>query len=314
MKALLSTTFFLLFFVSAFALTWDEPWHEKVVKESDAFFLGKVVRSEGGAAVYVQVLKNISGRKLPAEIKISDFYLLKICSRSGDDGIQFRLDGVDSCYFFLKISNDTFKLATPTSGFAPVINGKVVATYRHSYHQASVPIELYEQSQSAIFNAYHGKTYDVNWVNEFIKIELSKRPAGFEKAEIQDFFNQHVALELIYHLKLSEYFTLLQPFINHEENRHNQISAARALKWHSQQEINQMLLKIIKSDSEDDFLKVICVWSLQETKTKKMQDELKSFVEKASEGDSGFGGNIMDNRVCTHMPTVKDAISELITK
>lgn len=314
MRTLLCTGFFIFFFASSYALTWDEPWHDKVVKGSDAFFLGQIISSDDGKNVFVRVLKNISGVELPVEINISDFYLLNICSISGGEGPKFRLSGVDSCYFYVKISNDTFKLATPTTGFAPVINGKVVATYRHSYHQTSVSAELYEQSQSAIFNAYHRKTYDVNWVNEFVKVELSKRPAGFDRDQIDDFFTQHVALELIYHLQLPGYFTLLLPFINHTENRHNQISAARAFSVYSAQEVNQILLRIIKSDTKDDFLKVICIWSLKETDSKTIQNELKSFVGKASQGDSGFGGNIMDNRVCTHMPTVKNAITELIIK
>jgi hypothetical protein len=34
--------------------------------------------------------------------------------------------------------------------------------------------------------------------------------------------------------------------------------------------------------------------------------------ETASTEENGFGGNIMDPRVCTHFPDVKDALEKLI--
>lgn len=314
MRTLLIAIPLLISFVNAFALTWDEPWHDEVVKKSDAFILGKIIRVDEKEGIYIKVLKNISGISTPAELKISDFYLLKICSRSGGQGIEFPLEGFDSCYFFLKNNNDTFSIATPTTGFAQIIDGKVVATYRHSYHQTSVPINVYENSQEAIFNFYHGKKYNDFWINNFVNEELSKKPAGFEKDELERFFLQHVALELIYHLQLPNYFDRLQPFMNHSDNRHNQISAARALKNYSSAETNKILISVITSKSNDDFLKVICLWSLSETNKAEMQKQLKQIGENASDEENGFGGNIMDHRVCTHFPTVKKAIEEIVSK
>ena len=314
MRALLIATILLGFSFNAFALTWDEPWHDKVVRDSDAFILGKIIRVDEKEGIYIRVLKSISGVNVPAELKITDFYLLKICSTSGDQYPEFPLNGIDSCYFFLKINNDTFSIATPTTGFAKVIDGKVVATYRHSYHQTSVPVNDYEKSQEAIFNFYHGKKYDESWIKNFVTGELSIKPAGFEKDEIERFFSQHVALELVFHLQLKGYFDLLQPFIEHNENRHNQISAARALKNYSSVTTNNILMNVIKSSSDDDFLKVICLWSLSGTNTAEMQEQLKQILKTASNDGGGFGGNIMDHRVCTRFPSVKAAIEELVSQ
>lgn len=314
MRALLIATLLVSSFFNAFALTWDEPWHDKVVKNSDAFILGRIIRVDEKEGIYVRVLKSISGVNVPAELKITNFYLLNICSTSGSQYPEFPLNGIDSCYFFLKINNDSFSIATPTTGFAQVLDGKVVATYRHSYHQTSVPVNVYEESQKAIFNFYHDKKFNDSWIRNFVIDELSKKPAGFEKDEIERFFLQHVALELVFHLQLKGYFDLLQPFIEHNENRHNQISAARALKHYTSSETNNVLFKVIKSSSDDDFLKVICLWSLSGINTAEMQAQLQQVLKTASSEANGFGGNIMDHRVCTRFPSVKVAIEELVSQ
>lgn len=314
MRKLLITIVLLISFVNAFALTWDEPWHDEVVKKSDAFILGKIIKVDVKEGIYVRVLKSIAGISVPMEFKITDFYLLKICSKSAGQYVEYPLEGVDSCYFFLEKDNDTFSIATPTTGFAQIRDGKVVATYRHSYHQTSVPTKVYENSQEAVFNFYHAKKYNDFWINNFVKEELSKNPAGFEKDEIEQFFLQHVALELVYHLQLPGYFDMLQPFINHSDNRHNQISAARALKNYSSVATNNVLMNVIKSNSDDDFLKVICLWSLSGTNTAEMQEQLKQILKTASNEGGGFGGNIMDHRVCTRFPSVKESIEELVSQ
>jgi hypothetical protein len=41
---------------------------------------------------------------------------------------------------------------------------------------------------------------------------------------------------------------------------------------------------------------------------------LEALEKTASEKENGFGGNIMDPRVCTHIPTEKDALQELINE
>ncbi len=94
-------------------------------------------------------------------------------------------------------------IATPTAGYDYVTKGNVVATFRHSYHQASVPVAIYERVMTAVFNNYHNLPYDKGDVEKFVNEYLTKKPAGFSESEISTFFIQHVALECVYHLKLN---------------------------------------------------------------------------------------------------------------
>jgi hypothetical protein len=315
MKKYFLSFLFTFLIISSFALTWDEPWHDKVVKEADYFVLARVKNYDTANGILVTIIKTIGGKEITGDIIINDFYLLKICSYSGGQRYpRVKLNGVDSCFFFLKNINDTFSIATPTTGFAVVAEGRVTATYRHSYHQAAVDVETYLKTQAAIFSYYHNMSYDKSFIEKFVDSKLSLKPAGFSEQEINQFFEQHAALEVIYHLQLSGFYEKILPFLNYKENRHTQISAARALRAYNSKEKNMALLKIIQEGGDDDFLKVICIWSLNDISKYGMTDDIKKIIPKASEEPNGFGGNIMDNRVCTRMPKVKDALEELLGK
>lgn len=315
MKKYLITLLLISFCSQLFALTWDEPWHDKVVKEAEYFVLARVKKYDTANGVLISVIKTIGGKELKGDIIVNDFYLLDICSYSGGQRYpKVQLDGIDSCFFFLKKVNDTFCIATPTTGFAFVDDGKVRATYRHSYHQASVSYEHYMISQEAIFNFYHNQPYDKAQIIDFVSAKLTSKPAGFESDEIEEFFEQHIALELIFHLQLDGFYEKIIPFLNHKENIHNRISAARALKAYDSREKNLALISVINEGSDDDFLKVICIWSLSNISKFGLLGDIRKLVPKASNEPNGFGGNIMDNRVCTKMPRVKNALEDFIEK
>ncbi|WP_313986765.1 HEAT repeat domain-containing protein [Xanthocytophaga flavus] len=306
---------FLFTGLSAMATTWDEPWQDKIIREADSFVLAKVLSFDAEKGVEIKILKNLAGKELPVQTKITGFYLLHLCSRSGNEGPEFYFKGVDSCYFFLK-KNDKGNqaIATPTSGYAALKDGNVYATYRHSYHQAIVLSDTYEQTMTAIFNNYHGLTYDKNFIKSYVEKYLSLKPAGFSKDEIPTFCAQHVALESIYHLQLTEYYTLILPFLYHTENMHNQISAARALTWYHSKEAQEALLKMIEDKKTNIFAQVICIWALEDSKPVAQKEKLTKIAKDASTEENGFGGNIMDPRVCTSFPTVKGAIDAMIQK
>src|SRR5262245_39221907 len=68
----------------ALANTWDEPWHEEVVRGADTFVEAEVISAEAGQPrVRARLLRNIAGTALPAEIDIEGFYLLRLTSRTG---------------------------------------------------------------------------------------------------------------------------------------------------------------------------------------------------------------------------------------
>jgi hypothetical protein len=272
----------------------------------------KTVDEEKG--VSIQVLKTLGGDVLHGELLISDFYLLELCSSSGH-GVEFHMPQVDSCYFLLSRNKEgKYCIATPTTGFDYVSEGKVAATFRHSYHKALLPVDVYEKTMTALFRHYHNQPFDKTYINSFIKEQLAKKPASLEMADRENFFLQHAALESIYHLKLATQENLLLPFLNDKHNFHNQISGARAMVTNNTPQGKQALLHVLQDTTSDIFAQVICIRTLQTFNPKEMKTQLQQLQVKASEESNGFGGNIMDPRVCTFVPSVKEALTELISK
>lgn len=305
---------FITIFFSSFALTWDEPWKDEVIKEADYFIYAKV-KSYNKESVTLKIIKTLGGEELSGKIEITDFYLLNICSRTGNQKAGFNFRDIENCYFFVK--KDTlgkYCIATPTTGFDYVKNKKVFATYRHSYHQAIVPVDIYERTMTSIFNHYHNQSYDEGYIKEFVNKYLSLQPAGFDEDEINTFFAQHVALECIYHLRLSGYYSKIMPFLNDTMNVHNQISGARALISCNTEECKKELLAVIENTMRSPFVQVICVWTISEFKPSGLKEKLIQIFEIASSDDNGFGGDIMDPRICTQFPSVKEAIEMLVSK
>lgn len=309
--------FLLIVFSSSnsYATTWDEPWADKVIKAASSFVLAKVVSNDPEKGIQIVIIKNLSGKELKDTILISNFYSLTICSSTGGHGAEFHTSLVDSCYFFINQNiKGEFCIATPTTGFDYVSDGQVMATFRHSYHQASVPIYVYEKTMTAVFNNYHNLPYDKDYMNKFVNENLNKSPAGFGENEINRFFLQHVALECVYHLKLDISGALLLPFLNDRNNFHNQVSAARAMSAVNTEGNKIELLNAIGDTTKRNFVRVMCVWSLSELKPKELKAQLQKLEKSASDESDGFGGNIMDPRVCTHVPTLKEALKELVDK
>ncbi len=58
----------------------------------------------------------------------------------------------------------------------------------------------------------------------------------------------------------------------------------------------------------------MCVWSLSEFNPKELKTQLQKIEKSASDESDDFGGNIMDPRVCTNIPTLKNALKDLVDK
>jgi hypothetical protein len=308
---LLITT--MLFACPAFATTWDEPWQDSVIRNADYFVFAKVKSFDEKKGVTIEILKSLGGPALEGKIKISDFYLLDLCSNTEGHSAEFRFGSIDESYFFIKKNKKgDYCIATPTTGFDYLKDGNVYATYRHSYHQALVPKGIYEKTMLAVFNSYHNLPYDKAYISEFVSKYTSLKPAGFAENEISTFFAQHVALECIYHLRLTDHYSRILPFLADTSNFHNQVSAARALIAYNTPESRQELLKVVSDTSRGHFVQVMCIRTLSEFKPAELKEQLRKAKENASSEDNGFGGNLMDPRICTHLPTVKEAMEELI--
>lgn len=297
------------------ATTWDEPWAGKIIKEAGSFILAKVISNDTEKGVTIKVIKTLGGKELTDTILINNFYSLHICSSSGGHGGEFHVSPVDSCYFFIQQnSKGEYCIATPTTGFDYAFEGNVSATFRHSYHQASVPAAVYEKTMTAVFNNYHNLPYDKVYIGKFVNGYLSKAPAGFGDDEIATFFLQHVALECVHHLKLNIKESLLTPFLNDKNNFHSQVSAARALAAFNTETARKTLLTAIGDTTRRNFVRVMCVWSLEGINPAALKATLQKIEVNASDESDDFGGNIMDPRVCTHIPSLKAALKELIGK
>jgi hypothetical protein len=306
------------------ATTWDEPWHETVVKDADTFVKATVVKT-GPKAITLKVLKQLAGERVPETLTVDRFSKLRIGSMTigggggADHELQFHFAQDEHWYFFLKKvkekDHESWALPTPTSGFAGADKGLVYATYRHSYHQSLVPEDLYEPSMTAIFQYLHDQKYDQDFVHKLIKTELAQPPHGLKKGDDEAsrkiFFRQHVALESFYHFGTADEYALLEPFLK-SSDYHTSISAVRALSRIDTPDARARLWDYLTSE-HPGFARVMAVQGLKRLNAREYLAKLREFIKVAPEEETGFGGNIMDPRVGTHFPrSVKAACEELV--
>jgi hypothetical protein len=151
MKKYIYSFLFIVLSTLAYGTTWNEPWQDAIIKEADYFVFAKIqsVNIQNGMTISIE--KNLAGVPLSGEIIITNFYLLELKSLSEEITFE-NFNGMREGYFFLK-RNDRgeYCISTPTSGVAGVKDNIVYATYRHSYHQALVPIDIYEKNNGCYF-------------------------------------------------------------------------------------------------------------------------------------------------------------------
>lgn len=305
---------FLLCHADLSATSWNEPWQEEIIREAQFFIKGQIIEHQT-EQVKVQILTSFGPQTISGELDITNFYLLDLCSRSAGHGpnFEFLAEG-DVAYFFLKKSEKgSYELPTPSSGFDKIEGDNVYATYRHSYHQALVTTAIYEETMQAIWNYYHNQDYNQEPILRFLRDQLSIAPAGLEESELTLFFKQHVALELIYHLRLDYEIDQIIPFLS-SENFHAQISAVRALASSKSPQSLELLIELLKDSSTEDFCKTLAIEAIQKQEWKKHRKQLKRISRKLSNESTGFGGNLMDPRICTTMDPPKQAIYKLLGK
>jgi hypothetical protein len=303
----------------ALATTWDEPWHEAVVKDADVFVKALVVKNEP-RKLTLKVLKHLAGIDTPETVVVDSYSLLSIGSFTvgAHSETDFNLAENEDWYFFLKKvkGKETWALATPTAARAGISGENVIATYRHSYHQALVPEDLYVPSMTAIFQFLHGQKHDEAFVRGLFKTYLTQPPAeisGNDDKNSDLFFKQHAALESFYYFGNPQDFDLLQPFLK-SNNFHVRVSAVRAVSRIDTAKSREQLWDIL-NDKGDGFARVMAVWGLKRLDAREYMPKLREFAKTAPEERTGFGGNIMDPRVGTRFPrSVKAACEELINE
>ena len=297
------------FSFSAYSTTWDEPWRKEMIQSADYLVKGKIV-SASESEFTLKIETCFSG-KLGGQIIINDFYMLDLCSSSGGHGPEFTFDKGERGYFLLKKGKKgAYQLPTPTGGFDIIEKESVYTAYRHSYHQALVPKDIFELTYTQIWNYYHDLPVDTTGIMSFINSCLSESPAGFEPDEIDLFFKQHVAIETAYLLDIPLDLKTLKKFAT-SDNFHANVSAVRAMACVNTDDTRQFLLDYIGNNKNDVFVQVIAVWSFSEIATEEAKNKLWELEDQLSDESAGFGGNIMDPRVCTSLPSPKKAVQAL---
>lgn len=169
--------------------TWDEPWQKEIIQNADYFVLAKVLSNVDSIGTEIEIIKYFGNQKLEGRILINGFSLLKMTSSSGH-GVHLYFEKDQTLYFFLNKREDrNYAIPTPTSGFAVLDSNKIVyATYRHSYHQALIPQDVYEMTYKEIWDYYKTGEFNIDRILPFINEYIDKSPAGFEKEEISTFF------------------------------------------------------------------------------------------------------------------------------
>lgn len=306
-----------IFSTAAQATTWDEPWHEDVMRNSDSFVKVKITENIG-PRFKADVLQFLGGIKTPEKIELEGFSLLRVMSTSSHSHelrLPFKVGRI--YYVFVRKSEKTnaYQIATPTSGWAKIEGANVHATYRHSYHQALVPPEIYEKTMQSIFKGIKGQPYDEDFLNRYIKEQLTQPVAllNDDPATMSKFFLQHVALESFYHLGKGADLSLLVPFVN-SGSYHVEISAVRAVGMINSKQSKEVLMKFIEGKGAG-FAKVMAVWGLQRLNAREMIPRLETFLKTGVDNETGFGGSIMDPRIATIFPdSVKEAIKHSLSE
>lgn len=296
------------------AETWNEPWQKEIIKNSDYFVLAKVLSNVDSIGTEIEIIKYFGNQKLEGKVLINGFSLLNMTSSSGH-GVHLNFKKDQTIYFLLNKRKDgNYAISTPTSGFAVLdSDNNIYATYRHSYHQAKVPQKIYEKTYTEIWNYYKTGKFENEKIQPFIDEYIEKSPAGFEEDEISTFFLQHVAMETAYLLDLQIELDKLKKFIE-SENFHSRVSALQLLGNSNSESTKVYLFDFISNEQNENFEKVIAIWSLNKIGGKMYKKKLQEIVDNLSDERTGFGGNIMDPRVGTHFPSPKGAVEELINE
>ncbi|WP_420552311.1 hypothetical protein [Tenacibaculum aiptasiae] len=290
------------------AETWDEPWQKEIIKKAEYFILGKVIELDS-LGVHVEITKNFGTKKLSNKILINGFSLLNLRSASGH-GVHFDFEKGQNLYFLLtKREDGNYAIPTPTSGFALLDEeDNVYATYRHSYHQALIPKDIYELTYKAIWNYYRGINYNKEIILKFINEQVSKEPAGFDENEISTFFLQHASLETAYLLEIPIELDRLKKFAK-SDNFHSRTSSVQLMSLLDNKETKDFLLEYIQNDVNENFDIVIAIRSLKKIGGKEYKDKLLKIADELSDEGIGFGGNLMDPRIGTSFPSPRAAVS-----
>jgi hypothetical protein len=336
----------LLVGVVAHAATWDEPFHREVVLGADSFGLFETVSVTPFTTTFKRI-RALAGVDTGETAKVDGFYESAVpattSTRPGqayDDEWTLRFRSGRRYYLFLKrappagdgagalrgapvgapdAAGESWRIATPTGGLAEVQpDGMVIATYRHSLHQALLDASTFELTQTCIFDALHRARPCSPEVQAFIDAQLANAPASLDgtpsAAERESFFKQHAALETAYLIGQAIESSRLDPFLQ-SPFFHTQISAVRALARSQGSDRNTRLATFVTDDTRDPLARVFGVAAIREVRALDLKDRLTAYLPSASTQRVGLGAGVSDSRIGTVFPaSLRDALAQLLNE
>ncbi len=324
-----------------FAAVWNEPWHREMVLGADSFGLYETVNVTPFVTTFKR-LRALAGADTGDSVTVDGFYGSTTPSTTSnrpgqnyDDEWTLRFRSGRRYYLFLKRASDatgslagllkgatdapaeSWRIATPTGGFAEVQpDGNVVATYRHTLHQAVVDNATYELTQTCIFDTLHHSRPCSPDVRAFIDAQLQLEPASLlgtpSPEESQRFFKQHAALETAYLIDASVDRARLEVFLR-APFFHAQISAVRALARLDSPDRNTMLADFVTDETRNKLARVFAVEAIRELQAVDLKERLTTYLPSAPADQVGLGVRVSDSRVGTTFPeSVRDALRRLL--
>ncbi len=110
------------------ATTWDEPWHDEVIRGSDSFVKVKITADQG-SVIKAEVVKFLAGERTAQQIELRGYWRLMLGSVSADTSeLRSPFVAGQIYYVFIKKSEkgNSYRIPTPTSGWA-TMQGEEVA-------------------------------------------------------------------------------------------------------------------------------------------------------------------------------------------
>ena len=345
-RVLSALVLIVLFLVASIeAAVWDEPWHKDVVLGADSFGLYDVVNAGIFTTTFARV-RTLAGMATDETVTVDGFYgsttpatMMTRPGQNYDDEWTLRFRGGRKYYLLLKraaapdapgflrppspdqpaATGPTWRIATPTAGFAEVRpDGTIVATYRHTLHQAVIDATTFELTQTCIFDSLHPGRPCAPEVRAFIDTQLNAVPASLlgtpSADETTNFFKQHAALETAYLTSYSTDRARLKTFLQ-SPFFHTQISAVRALARLNAPERNTMLAEFVADDTRNPLARVCAVEMLRELKAVDVKDKLTAYLPGAPTAQVTMGASVSDSRIGTRFPSsVKSALERLLAE
>jgi len=299
------------------ATTWDEPWQLQVATEAKTLALYRIESLKDDSAT-VTLLKHLAGTPTKQKIRIA-------ARESGfgmgeDHGEQLWLEEGESYYLYLSPGpKGTWRLPTPSSGADLLTpDGQVEATYRISIHKVLVPRDVYEMTQTCIFEVMHARPCVREPVDKFIAEALAepvgKLFKGMSESDMQRFSRQHVALETAAALQAPLPADVITRF-EAEPFFHVQISLLKYLSRSPIEDRWHRIALVVCDPKQHPLVRNYGALLIGTQNVRSEAATLKGCAIEKSEHGVMLAEDIMDPRVGTAFPDdLAEYVDELLTR